>query len=170
MGCSVCFFLRRFLRHYDSDQIRRDLTAKFYGEHQRDGESVNTFLSRKRAIYFRITNPLSFKDEFLTGTTLSLMRPEIRARLRFAGIKSMEGLIQAAEEVERDLMDEFNSHKSANRNQSFRRPQNVEMTSFNNNTKKHYLNNDKKDKRDQPMYRQPKQSEIHYPMVKGPHR
>lgn len=152
-------FSRRFLRHYDSDQIRRDLTAKFYGEHQRDGESVNTFLSRKRAIYFRITNPLSFKDEFLTGTTLSLMRPEIRARLRFAGIKSMEGLIQAAEEVERDLMDEFNSQKSANRNQSFRRPQNVELTSFNDNTRQHYLNNNKKNKHDQPMYRQPKQSE-----------
>lgn len=99
-------FARRLLETFDNIESQVKVRAQFYGQKQSSGEAAGSFIARKRALSARMTFRDQLEEETIVSTIITQLLPELRSRLRFAGITSMEALVGAAITLEEDLAEE----------------------------------------------------------------
>ncbi|KAL1488272.1 hypothetical protein ABEB36_015226 [Hypothenemus hampei] len=97
-------FSHRLLSCFDSRKVLMTVRAELYGSEQALSENSESFIHKKRALYFRI-NSIGTEQELL-DIILPLLRPSLRSRLRNVLIRTIKELITMVVELEEDLASE----------------------------------------------------------------
>ena len=96
-------FADKIMKRFDGFERQMDLKMELMSRTQRDGESVESFILKKRALFFRLHPEGSEAD--LIRLVLNLLDTELRSRLRAAHLQDVDTLIQLAVELESDVKE-----------------------------------------------------------------